>query len=764
MKGELILTKKPEDLIKEMTIEEKAELCSGATWWKTAAIERLDIPSIMTSDGPHGLRKQDEEADHLGINESIKAICFPTASATACSWDRDLLNKMGEALGEECQTEDVNILLGQGVNIKRSPLCGRNFEYFSEDPLLASELATSYVKGVQSMGVGTSLKHFAANNQEHRRLTVDAQIDERSFREIYLSAFEKVVKEAQPWTVMCAYNRINGTHASEHKRLLTDILKEEWEHEGFVVSDWGAVNYRDKGIEAGLELEMPSSHGDGKKAIVDAVNDGSLSEESLDRAAKRVLKIVLKASENDRDDIEYNKDEHHKLAREIAAESIVLLKNEDDILPINEKENIGVVGAFAKKPRFQGGGSSHINPYQVDKAYDEINKYCDYKIPYAAGYSLKSDEKDQKLINEAKKLAEDVDKLVVFAGLPDRYESEGYDRETLAMPPNQISLIKELAAVNENIVVVLSNGSPITMPWLQDVKGVVEGYLIGQAGGGAAADILFGHVNPSGKLAETFPQDLSDNPSYLFFPGENDKVEYREGIFVGYRYYDSKEIEPLFPFGYGLSYTDFEYSDLRLDEENITDKENLKVTVKIKNSGKISGKEVVQLYVSDPESAVIKPKKELKDFAKVELEPGQEKILEFELGKRAFAYYNTEIDDWYVESGDYQILIGASSRDIRLKDKVEVESTQELPLEYTINTNIGDIMADPEKEKYFNELLEKYLKGSDFMERMENRSDEMLEAMLKYMPLRGLAMFSEGAISRQEIEEMVDKLNEKFAV
>jgi len=758
------LTKKVEELIKEMTVEEKAEICSGATWWKTAAIERLEIPSIMTSDGPHGLRKQDEEADHLGINESIKAICFPTASATACSWDRDLLNKMGEALGEECQTEDVNILLGPGVNIKRSPLCGRNFEYFSEDPLLASELATSYVKGVQSMGVGTSLKHFAANNQEHRRLTVDAQIDERSFREIYLSAFEKVVKEAQPWTVMCAYNRINGTHASEHKRLLTDILKEEWKHEGFVVSDWGAVNYRDKGVEAGLELEMPSSHGDGKKAIVDAVKDGSLSEESLNRAAKRILKIVLKAAEKDRDDIEYDKDEHHKLAREIAAESIVLLKNEDSVLPLNETENIGVVGAFAKKPRFQGGGSSHINPYQVDKAYDEINKYSDCDIPYAAGYSLKSDEKDQKLIDEAKELAENVDKLVVFAGLPDRYESEGYDRETLSMPPNQNSLIKELAAVNENIVVVLSNGSPITMPWLQDVKGVVEGYLIGQAGGGAAADILFGHVNPSGKLAETFPQNLSDNPSYLFFPGERDRVEYREGIFVGYRYYDSKKIEPLFPFGYGLSYTDFEYSDLRFDEENITDKENLKVTVKVKNSGKISGKEVVQLYVSDPESEVIKPKKELKDFAKVELEPGQEKIVEFELDKRAFAYYNTEIDDWYVESGDYEILIGASSRDIRLKDKVKVESTQKLPLEYTINTNIGDIMADPEKEKYFNELLEEYLKGSDFMERMENRSDEMLEAMLKYMPLRGLAMFSEGAITRQEIEEMADKLNKKFAV
>ena len=753
------MTQKIKDLLKKMTVEEKAEICSGASRWRTHSIDRLEIPEIMMADGPHGLRKEPKEKESASMGESVEAICFPTASALACSWDRDLMSRMGEALGEESQTEDVNILLGPGVNIKRSPLCGRNFEYFSEDPLLASELAANYVKGVQSMGVGTSLKHFAANNQEHRRLTVDAQIDERTLREIYLSAFEKVVKEAQPWTVMCAYNQVNGTHASENKYLLTDVLKEEWGHEGFVVSDWGAVNYRDKGIAAGLELEMPSSHGDGKKAIVEAVENGSLSEESLDRAAERMLKIIFKAVENDRDDLNYSKDEHHQLAREIAADSMVLLKNEESILPLAEDEKLGVVGSFAKKPRFQGGGSSNINPYQVDNAYAELEKYTDQKLAYAEGYSLESDEDDVKLIAKAKELAEKVDKVIIFAGLPDRYESEGYDRDTLEIPPNQNRLIEEVAEVNKNAIVVLSNGSPITMPWLNNVKGVLEGYLTGQAGGGAAADILFGHVNPSGKLAETFPQKLSDNPSYLFFPGEKDKVEYREGIFVGYRYYDSKEIEPLFPFGYGLSYTDFEYSDLKIKKNEITDQETLNLSLKVKNTGDIYGKEIIQLYVSDPESTVIKPEKELKEFAKVELEPGQEKIVEFELAKRAFAYYNTEIDDWYVESGEYDILIGASSRDIRLKETVRVESTVELPYEYTINTNVGDILADPEAEEVFNELLSEYLEGTDLFEMLGGRKSEMMEAMLKYMPLRALVMFSEGAVNRKQVEEIVEKLN-----
>lgn len=762
MKGEFILQEKIENLLKKMTVEEKAEICSGASRWRTHPIERLEIPEIMMADGPHGLRKEPKSEERASMGKSIEAICFPTASALACSWDRDLMNRMGEALGEESQTEDINILLGPGVNIKRSPLCGRNFEYFSEDPLLASELAASYVRGVQSMGVGTSLKHFAANNQEHRRLTVDAQIDERTLREIYLAAFEKVVKEAQPWTVMCAYNKVNGTHASENKYLLTDILKEEWGHQGFVVSDWGAVNYRDQGIAAGLELEMPSSYGDGKKAIVEAVENGSLSEESLDRAAERMLKIIFKAVESDRDDLNYSKSEHHQLAREIASESMVLLKNEDDVLPLAQDEKLGVVGSFAKKPRFQGGGSSNINPYQVDSAYAELEKYTEQELAYAEGYSVESDSDNPELIKEAKELAEKVDKVLIFAGLPDRYESEGYDRDSLEMPPNQNHLIEELAEVNENIIVVLSNGSPVTMPWLKKAKGVLEAYLTGQAGGGAAADILFGHVNPSGKLAETFPQKLSDNPSYLFFPGENDTVEYREGIFVGYRYYDSKEIKPLFPFGYGLSYTNFEYSDLKIEKNEITDQERVNISLKVKNTGEVYGKEIVQLYIADPESTVIKPEKELKEFAKVELEPGQEKILEFELDKRAFAYYNTEIDDWYVESGDYEVLIGSSSRDIRLKDSVKVQSTIKLEEEYSINTIVGDLLADPKKEKIFNKLLNQYLEGADLMEMLDVKNSEMMEAMLKYMPLRALVMFSEGAVNRAQVEEIVEKLNKNL--
>jgi beta-glucosidase len=759
LKGEFILKEKIENLLKQMTVEEKAKICSGASRWRTHPIERLDVPEIMMADGPHGLRKEPKSEESASMGKSIEAICFPTASALACSWDRKLMSRMGEALGEESQTEDINILLGPGVNIKRSPLCGRNFEYFSEDPFLASELAANYVKGVQSMGIGTSLKHFAANNQEHRRLTVDAQIDERTLREIYLAAFEKVVKEAQPWTVMCAYNKVNGTHASENKYLLTDILKEEWGHEGFVVSDWGAVNYRDKGIDAGLELEMPSSYGDGKKAIVEALENGSLSEESLDRAAERMLKIILKAVESNRDDLDYDKAEHHQLARKIAADSMVLLKNKDSVLPLAKAEKLGVVGSFAKNPRFQGGGSSNINPYQIDNAYDELKQYTEQELSYAEGYAVENDSDNQKLIKEAKEMVEKVDKVIVFAGLPDRYESEGYDRDTLEMPPNQNHLIEELAEVNENIVVVLSNGSPVVMPWLKKVKGVVEAYLTGQAAGGAAADILFGKVNPSGKLAETFPQKLSDNPSYLFFPGEKDQVEYREGIFVGYRYYDSKEIKPLFSFGYGLSYTNFEYSELQIDKKEITDKEILNLSLKVKNTGKVYGKEVVQLYVSDPESTVVKPKKELKEFAKVKLEPGQEKIVEFELDKRSFAYYNTEIEDWYVENGDYQILIGSSSRDIRLKDSVEVKSTVELPEEYTINTNVGDLLADPAKEKIFKKLINEYLEDTDLLEMLGGRNSEMMAAMLNYMPLRALVMFSEGAVNRAQVEEIVEKLN-----
>lgn len=751
------MTRDIQKLLKEMSLEEKAGLCSGDSWWYTKGIEHLDIPSIMMSDGPHGLRKQQEVADHLGQNESVEAICFPTGSALASSWDREIINKLGKALGEECQAENISILLGPGANIKRSPLCGRNFEYLSEDPYLASELAVSYIKGVQSMGVGTSLKHYAVNNQEHRRLSTSAEVDERTLREIYLSAFEKAVKEAQPWTVMCAYNQVNGEYCSENKYLLTEILKEEWGHQGFVVSDWGAVNNRVEGLAAGMELEMPSSHGEGTERIIKAVNKGELSEEILNKAVERILNIVFKAVENNREDVSYDKEAHHQLARSIAAECMVLLKNEDKILPLKKAGKITVAGAFAKNPRYQGGGSSHINSTKLDKAFDEITKIAgdNTKIEYAAGYSLEKDEIETELIAEAMQKAENSDLAIIFVGLPDRYESEGYDRESIAIPQNQQHLIEKIAEVQENIVVVLSNGSPIEMPWAGKVKGIIEGYLGGQASGGAVADILFGKVNPSGKLAETFPVKLSDNPSYLNFPGEGDKVQYREGIFVGYRYYDTKEIRPLFPFGYGLSYTDFEYSDIKVDKKKITDHEELTVTVKVKNIGSRTGKEIVQLYIRDPESTVIKAYKELKGFAKIELEAGEEKEVSFTLNKRSFAYYNVELKDWHVESGEYEILVGSSSRDIRLKEMVKVQSTVKISKEITINTNLGDLIGKPETKG----LIDKLISSSKIEEVLGGVDNEMTAMMIKYMPLRSLAILGKGTISRKMIESIIAEWN-----
>lgn len=691
-------------LISQMTLEEKASLCSGLDFWHTKPIERLGIPSIRMSDGPHGLRKEETM-----FSKTVPATCFPPASCLSASWDRNLIERVGKAIGEECQAENVQILLGPGVNIKRSPLCGRNFEYYSEDPLLSSEMAKHFIKGVQSEGVGTSIKHFAANNQEHRRLTVSAEVDERTLREIYLASFEKAVKEAKPWTVMCSYNRVNGVYASENEFLLTKVLREEWGFEGFVVSDWGAVNDRVKGLSAGLDLQMPYDGGWGDKKIIEAVKKGELPEEVLDKAVERILNIVFKAIENKKENATYDKEAHHRIAREVARECFVLLKNEEKILPLKKEGRIGLIGAFARKPQIQGGGSAHVNPTMVDDAVEEIKKLVEGKaeIIYADGYKIETDEVDEKLIEEAKEVAKKSDVVVIFAGLPERYESEGFDRPHMKMPENHNRLIEEIAKINKNVVVVLSNGAPIEMPWVDKVKAILETYRGGQAWGGAVADVLFGVVSPSGKLPETFPKKLSDNPSYLFFPGEGDRSEYREGIFVGYRYYDKKEMEVLFPFGHGLSYTTFEYSDLSLDKKEMTDEEILRVKVKVKNTGDMKGKEIVQLYVRDVKSSVIRPDKELKGFVKVELEPKEEKEVTFELDKRAFAYYNVEIKDWYVETGEFEILIGRSSRDIVLKDTVFVRSTKQIKRKYHINSTIGDILDDPSAwEKLQKFLLE----------------------------------------------------------
>ncbi|MDE6203428.1 MAG: glycoside hydrolase family 3 C-terminal domain-containing protein, partial [Lachnospiraceae bacterium] len=524
------------ELIGQMTLEEKAGMCSGLDFWHLKGVERLGIPSVMVSDGPHGLRKQDEKGDHLGINDSIKAVCFPPAVLSACSFDRELMGQFGDAIGREAQANDLSVVLGPGVNIKRSPLCGRNFEYYSEDPYLAGETAASFINGVQSHHVGTSVKHFAGNNQEFNRMSSSSNIDERTLREIYLPAFETAVKKAQPYTVMCSYNRLNGVFSSENRWLLTDVLREEWGFQGYVMSDWGAVNERVPGLKAGLELEMPSSNGANDQEIIAAVKNGDLEESVLDQAVERILHIIFKYTDN-REDAEFTLEKDHALAARIAEESMVLLKNEN-VLPLKEDEKIAFIGEFAAKPRYQGGGSSHINSFRVSSILEEVKDRPG--ITYVKGFSADSDLYDDVLAREAIDAAAKADKAVIFAGLPDSFESEGYDRTHMRLPQCQNRLIEEVLKVQPETIVVLHNGSPVEMPWLSRVKGILEAYLGGQAVGTALAGILFGKVNPSGKLAETMPYKLSDNPSHLCF-GDAENVDYNEGIFVGYRYYEAKE-------------------------------------------------------------------------------------------------------------------------------------------------------------------------------------------------------------------------------
>ena len=742
------------ELINEMTLEEKASLCSGLDFWNTKAIERLGIPSIMMTDGPHGLRKQVGDTDHLGINKSVPSTCFPSAAGLACSWDKDLVNKVGGAIGEECQAENVAIVLGPGANIKRSPLCGRNFEYFSEDPFLSSKLSAQFIKGVQSQGVGTSLKHFAVNNQEYKRMSIDAVVDERTLREIYLASFEEAVKEGQPWTVMAAYNKVNGDYCSENKKLLTEVLKEEWGFDGLVVTDWGGINERDFGLAAGLDLEMPSSGGIGDNKIIEAVKEGRISEDVLDQAVERLLKIIFKAVENKQENAVYSKEVHHALAREAARESMVLLKNEDNILPINEVESIAVIGAFAKNPRYQGGGSSHINPTKLDSIYEELAKVAGDKTTlfFANGYALESDEVNEILIEEAVEAAQQAKVAVIFAGLPERYESEGFDRKHLSIPDNHKILIEAVAEVQNNVIVVLSNGAPIEMPWLDRVKGVLEGYLGGQALGGAIADLLFGHTSPSGKLAETFPKKLMHNPSYLNFPGDGETVEYREGIFVGYRHYDTRDVEPLFPFGYGLSYTSFEYSDLQVEKKQIKDDETITVTVKIKNTGSMTGKEVVQLYVRDVESTMSRPEKELKGFEKVSLQPGEEKTVTFELGKRAFAYYNVKLKEWHVETGTFDLLVGTSSRNILLRDTVDVESTVTIKKLLTRNSTFGELMEHPVGAEMMKAMGQAQFDG-------ESSLGAGMQEMIMGTTLHNAAVMSNGLFTEEMLKGILQAVN-----
>lgn len=768
-------------LVNELTLEEKASLCSGADFWHTKAIDRLNIPAAMVSDGPHGIRKQESLADHMGVAESIKAIGFPTASAMACSFDRDLLHKVGDALGEECVAEDLAVLLGPGINMKRSPICGRNFEYYSEDPVVAGELGAAFVNGVQEHGVGTSLKHFAANNQEWRRMSISAEIDERTLREIYLAAFETVVKKAQPWTIMCSYNRINGVYSCENDWLLNKVLRDEWDFEGLVMTDWGAMDERVPSLKAGLDLEMPDCHGETDKLIVKAVQSGELEEPVLDTAVERILTMVDKyltarkgidpasmvhplPSSVERG---YDVAAHHALARTTAEQSAVLLKNED-ILPLQKDKKIAFIGEFAKVPRIQGGGSSHINNTSVESALDAAGD----SVSYAQGFHIDEETTDETLLQEAITLAKESDVAVIFAGLPDSFESEGFDRTHLNMPANQNELIARISEVQPNVVVVLHSGSPIAMPWLDKVAGVLQMYLAGQASGGAAVNLLFGDATPCGKLAETFPLHLEDNPSYLNFPGNREKVCYQEGVFIGYRYYDKKKMDVLFPFGYGLSYTDFTYSNMKVtvnsknaaDVDVIKETDEIVVSADITNTGNCDGAEIVQLYIKNPVVYEIRPEKELRDFAKVFLKAGETKTVTFTLNARAFSYYETRIHDWYAESGDYEILLASSSRDIRLQDTVSITGSKKIPF-------VADYITTCEDVELFakdGSALDEMLRRSGFAEATDHDGDDsmgsgtadMMKAMFAGTPLHSILSFSSEELTYEDIQDTIRKLNE----
>jgi beta-glucosidase len=753
------------EIIGKMTLAEKAGMCSGADFWHTKAVERLGIPAVMVSDGPYGLRKQDQGADHIGVNESIRAVCFPAGSLTTCSFDRDLLKKEGETLGDECQAEDVSIILGPAVNIKRSPLCGRNFEYLSEDPYLAGQMAAAYTKGVESKNIGVSVKHFAANNQEYRRMSVSAEIDERTLREIYLAAFETVVREAKPDTLMCSYNQINGVYSCENKWLLTDVLRKDWGFEGYVMTDWGAMDNRIESLKAGLDLEMPSSDGVTDRQIIQAVKDGRLDEKILNTAVERILTIVFKFSDG-RMQGNFDKEKHHELAAKIAENSMVLLKNDENILPLCEKEaeNILFIGVFAKIPRFEGGGSSHINCSKITSAVDAA-KALSLNVKYVQGYDLKEQD-DGNLLREAVAEAKKAKKVVIFAGLPDAYESEGYDRKNMKMPDNQNKLIQAVAAVQPQTVVVLHNGSPVEMPWITDVKGILESYLGGEAVGIAQINLLFGWANPSGKLAESFPLRLEDTPCYINFPGNGHTVEYTEGVFTGYRYYDKKNMDVLFPFGFGLSYTTFEYSRLTLSAEDIRDSDTVDVTFTVKNTGKAAGAEIAELYVADKTGTAVRPDKELKNFEKVFLQPGESREITLMLDKRSFAWYNEDIHDWYAATGNYDILVGSSSQDIRLAGTVHVTAQSALVCKITRNTVFADIADNPVTAELCGPLLKKIRKGlgggeSQNETEKEAVSSEMMQAMLDNLPLHAARSFAK--ITEEELENLVDTMNKALA-
>ena len=744
--------------IADLTLEEKASLTSGASFWYTKSVERAGIPSIMLTDGPHGLRKQAEGGDHLGLGDSVPATCFPPAVGLGSSWDVDLIERVGEALGTETSIENVAVLLGPGINIKRSPLCGRNFEYLSEDPIVSGVLGAAIVRGIQSKGVGTSLKHFAANNQENDRMRSSSEVDPRPLREIYLRGFQRVVEDAQPWTVMCSYNRINGVYASEDPWLLTKVLRDEWGFEGLVVSDWGAVNQRVPSIAAGMDLEMPSSGGVTDAQIVAAVQDGSLDESVVDVAAGRVLDLVRKAQAGaGRVEGPLDVDAHHALAREAAGRSMVLLKNEGGLLPLQPHVSVALIGGFIDQPRFQGAGSSMIKPTRVDDvAHEIVAKAGEDFVFQSQGFTLNGSGDAEALRAAAVELAAQNDVAVVFLGLPAAAESEGYDREHIDLPAVQLELLDAVLEVNPNTVVVLSNGSVVALPFADRVPAILEGWLLGQAGGGAIADVLYGDVNPSGKLTETIPLRLEDTPAFLDFPGEFSHVRYGEGIFVGYRWYDARRMDVAYPFGFGLSYTTFAYGDAAAAVNADGD---VSVSLTVTNTGDRAGREVVQVYTSLPGGTIQRPERELKAFASVALEAGESREVVLTVRRKDLAYWDVRIDGWVVEGGDYVVDVAASSRDIRSSVSVAVEGDSiTVPLSRT--SSIGEVMAHPVVGAMVQAAVAQMMSG---MEGVEAIMPEGVDAskMMESFPIGRAGMFAggEGGISTEMIDGLIAMAN-----
>ncbi|XVQ82934.1 glycoside hydrolase family 3 C-terminal domain-containing protein [Microbispora siamensis] len=726
-----------------LTLEQKASLLSGRDFWTTKPLEEAGIPSITLCDGPHGVRREAGGSDHLGLNESIPATCFPPAVAVGSSWDPEVAARIGAAVGREGRALGVAVVLGPGVNIKRSPLCGRNFEYYSEDPLLSGVLGAAHVAALQAEGPGASVKHFAANNQETERMRVSADVDERTLREIYFPAFERVVTQARPATVMCSYNRVNGVHASQNRWLLTDVLRREWGFTGVVVSDWGAVQDRVAALAAGLDLEMPGTGGTSDRRIVDAVRAGDLDEAVVNASVRRVVALTERHHGVTG---AFDADAHHALARELAAECAVLLKNEDGTLPLSASARIAVIGEFAARPRFQGGGSSHINATRVDAALDAIRALAP-DVAYAQGFSLDGSGDARELREAAAEAAASAGVAVVFAGLGEREESEGFDRETIDLPAVQVELIRAVAAAARRTVVVLSNGGVVSMEgWHDDVDAVLEGWLLGQAGGSAVADLLFGVANPSGRLAESIPVRLQDTPSYLNFPGEAGHVRYGEGVMVGYRYYETVELPVRYPFGHGLSYTTFAVDGLTITR---TGGDTATVTVRVTNTGERAGKHVVQVYVATTAGPVRRPARELRAFTKVSLAPGESRAITLSLDRRAFAYYDVPLGRWVVAPGDYTIQIGENASSVVAETTISLDGDSVVPV-VSLDSTLGEWLSHP----LAGPALVRVLTGGK-SERPEEDDENGLR-MASSMPMGRFLTFAGIDIPHTTLRELVE--------